>query len=229
LEGAKIKHGMIAKAGAIESFRFANNGLQYQVIGNIKPRGLCGSGLVDLVALLLHHGLIDLEGLMRPMEEAMDGNLASRLIRRDSNEVYDFLVASSEKSFENKRIYLTQKDIRELQLAKGAIAAGVNILMEEMGTKFEEIDSVYLAGALGNYVNPYSAMRIGLIPRVDPAKIIPLGNAATTGAKMVLLSKQYWDKSAEIAQFIEHVELSTHPKLFDYFVKEMSFPPGNLW
>ena len=101
--------------------------------------------------------------------------------------------------------------------------------MEEIGVQVGEIDVVYLAGALGNYVNPYSAMRIGLIPRVEPEKIIPLGNAASTGARMVLLSRQNWDKSTEIAQFIEHVELSTHPSLFDHFVTEMSFPTENLW
>jgi uncharacterized 2Fe-2S/4Fe-4S cluster protein (DUF4445 family) len=229
LEGAKIDHGMIAKAGAIEGFRFADNGLRYQVIGNIKPKGLCGSGLVDLVALLLHHDLVDPEGLMSPMRKSQADYMASRLLRRDGREVYDFLVASPKESFGNRRIYLTQNDVRELQLAKGAIAAGVNILMEEIGVQIGDIDVVYLAGALGNYVNPFSAMRIGLIPNVDPEKIIPLGNAASTGARMVLLSRQNWNKSTEIAQFIEHVELSTHPNLFDYFVKEMSFPTENLW
>ena len=135
----------------------------------------------------------------------------------------------SADSLDGSEIRLTQKDVRELQLAKAAIAAGVKTLMKTMGVDTKDIDVIYLAGALGNYVHPLSAMRIGLLPRIDPEKIVPLGNAASTGAKMVLLSRQYWNKSAEIAQFIEHVELSTHPKLFDHFVKEMSFPTENLW
>lgn len=229
LEGARITHGMIGKAGAIEGFRCDVNSLHYRVIGNIKPRGLCGSGLVDLVALLLHHDLLDADGLLRPISEEATSEMASRLVKRAGNELHDFVVVPSADSLDGSEIRLTQKDVRELQLAKAAIAAGVKTLMKTMGVDTKDIDVIYLAGALGNYVHPLSAMRIGLIPRIDPEKIIPLGNAASTGAKMVLLSRQYWNKSAEIAQFIEHVELSTHPNLFDYFVKEMSFPTENLW
>jgi uncharacterized 2Fe-2S/4Fe-4S cluster protein (DUF4445 family) len=228
LEGARITHGMIGRAGAIESFRFEQDSLVYQVIGNIKPKGLCGSGLVDLVALLLHHGLIDSEGLLRPSQE--EGNtMESRVIQRPESEAYDFLVASSRESFDGREICLTQNDIRELQLAKGAIAAGVKILMNTMGVDVGDIDVVHLAGALGNYINAYSAMRIGLIPRIDPDKITPLGNAASTGAKMVLLSRRCWEKSADITRLVEHVELSSHPDFFDHFIDEMDFPTENVW
>ncbi|UCG80053.1 MAG: DUF4445 domain-containing protein [Desulfobacterales bacterium] len=229
LEGARITHGMIGKAGAIESFRCEGNRLRYQVIGNIEPKGLCGSGLVDLVALLLHHDLLDADGLLRPINKEAANEMASRLVKRAGNELHDFIVVPAADSSDGREIRLTQNDIRELQLAKGAIAAGVKTLMKTIGVDTKDIDVVYLAGALGNYVNPLSAMRIGLIPRIDPEKIVPLGNAASTGAKMVLLSRQYWDKSAEIARFVEHIELSTHPNLFEYFVQEMSFPAENLW
>lgn len=229
LEGAKISHGMIGKAGAIEGFRCEGNRLRYQVIGNIKPKGLCGSGLVDLVALLLHHDLLDADGLLRPSNKEASHEMASRLVKRAGSELHDFIVIPAADTFDGREIRLTQNDIRELQLAKGAIAAGVKTLMKTIGVGTKDIDIIYLAGALGNYVHPLSAMRIGLIPRIDPEKIVPLGNAASTGAKMVLLSRQYWDRSAEIAQFIEHVELSTHPNLFEYFVQEMNFPTENLW
>jgi len=224
LEGAKISHGMIARAGAIEGVRIEQEGLRYQVIGNIKPKGICGSGLADLVAVLLHCGLIDHEGLIRNGEE---NGLNWRVIEKSG--ICDFLVASEEESYEGRPVYLTQRDVREIQLAKGAIAAGIKILMEEMGVGVGEIDHVYLAGAFGNYVNPYSAMRIGLIPRVNPEIIKSLGNAASTGASMVLLSRPYWEAANEIAGFIEHVELSTRRDFSEAFVEEMDFPVENLW
>lgn len=230
LEGAKISHGMIAKAGAIESILFEENDLFYNVIGNIKPKGLCGSGLVDLAALLLHHGIVSPEGLICPPEYHQSPNpLAARVIQSRKNEVYDFLVSSAQESLNDRPVVLTQKDLRELQLAKAAIAAGIKILLKTMGAGIEDIDTIYLAGALGNYVHPLSAMRIGLLPKVNPEKITSLANAASTGANMILLSKRYWERSAKIANFLEHLEMSGHADFFDSFVEEMNFPTENLW
>lgn len=229
LEGARITHGMIGKTGAIEGVRFEENGFLYRVIGNVPPKGLCGSGLVDLVALLLHHDLIDPEGLIRPAPYTVTDDMVARVVMRADNEVCDFLVASPSESLDGRSIYLTQNDIRELQLAKGAIAAGSKILLDMLGASFEDIDEVCLAGALGNYIHPLSAMRIGLLPKVSPDIINPLGNAASTGAKMVLLSKECWDKASEIKRFVEHVELSGLPDFFDHFIQEMDFPEENLW
>jgi len=230
LEGAKISHGMIARAGAIERFRFEENELFYNIIGNIKPKGLCGSGLVDLTALLLHHDIVSPEGLICPPDQHQKINsLSARVIQARDNEVYDFLVSSAQESLNDRPVVLTQKDIRELQLAKAAIAAGIKILLKTMGAGIEDIDAVYLAGALGNYVHPLSAMRIGLLPEVNPEKIVSLGNAASTGANMILLSKHYWEKSAEIATSLEHLELSDHTDFFDSFIEEMNFPTENLW
>jgi len=138
-------------------------------------------------------------------------------------------VAAPDESYTHKPICLTQKDVRELQLAKGAVAAGVNILMDEMGITIDDISHVYLAGALGNYVDPLSAMRIGLIPTFDPGIIASLGNAASTGAAMVLLSKDYWRMANELSDFIEHVELSSRLDFDQYFVRHMDFPKANLW
>jgi uncharacterized 2Fe-2S/4Fe-4S cluster protein (DUF4445 family) len=227
LEGAKISQGMIAKTGAIEGVFFEDGHLRYQVIGNIKPKGICGSGLVDLVAVLLHCDVIDSEGLICPPKERALGHLCSRTL--DRSGVHDFLVASAEESYDHRPVYLTQKDVRELQLAKGAVAAGIKTLMDEMGIKTKDISQVYLAGALGNYINLYSAMRIGLLPMVNPEVIKSLGNAASTGASMVLLSRKYWDRAIEVAQFIEHIELSLHPGFNEYFIEHLDFPTENLW
>ena len=227
LEGATVSHGMIAKAGAIEGAYLEDSDVCYQIIGNIKPKGLCGSGIVDLVAVLLHTGIVNHEGLIRRPRKDVPENLSSRIVKR--GQVYEFLVASAEESYGQRSIYLTQKDVRELQLAKGAIAAGINILMDEMGIEMDEIGHVYLAGALGNYVDPLSAMRIGLIPKFDPAIVMSLGNAASTGASMALLSKNYWQMANELSDFIEHIELSSRLDFEQYFVEHMDFPKENLW
>jgi uncharacterized 2Fe-2S/4Fe-4S cluster protein (DUF4445 family) len=227
LEGARISHGMIASAGAIEGVSLKDGELRYRVIGNIRPRGICGSGLVDLVAVLLHCGIIDQEGLIRRRRKIVCPDLGSRVIRRGG--VNDFLVASAGESHDNRPMYLTQKDVRELQLAKGAIAAGIKTLMDELGIGVQDINHVYLAGALGNYVNPTSTIRTGLLPKVSPEIVRSLGNAASTGASMVLLIKRYWQTAAELTRFIEHIELSNRPDFNQYFVEQINFPRENLW
>ena len=227
LEGATVSYGMIAKAGAIEAAYVEDGALLYQIIGNVKPKGLCGSGIVDLVAVLLHWGIVDREGLVRRTRRAIPADLKSRIVRRAG--AYDFLVAPPEESDKQKAVYLTQKDIRELQLATGAVAAGISILLDEMGIGLGDIDRVYMAGALGNYMDPLSAMRIGLIPRFDPGIITSLGNAASTGASMVLLSRDHWQTANELSDFIEHIELSARFDFDQYFVEHLDFPREHLW
>jgi len=227
LEGARIAHGMIARAGAIEGVRIDEDGLHYQIIGNIKPKGICGSGLVDLTAVLLHAGAIDSEGLILPSDNHSGDSVRMRAV--ENQGVWDFLIASPEESYDRRPVRLTQKDIRELQLAKGAIAAGIQTLMDELSIGVTDIDEIHLAGALGNYVHPYSAMRLGLIPRVDPERIRSLGNAASTGASMVLLSRSHWEWANRVSRFIEHVELSSRRDFNDYFVEQLNFPAENLW
>jgi uncharacterized 2Fe-2S/4Fe-4S cluster protein (DUF4445 family) len=227
LEGARISSGMIAKAGALEGVRIEHGQLHYRVIGNIKPKGICGSGLVDLVAVLLHCGVIDPEGLIRPPQKAEYQDLNSRVIKQ--SYCYDFLVASGEESFYGRPIYLTQKDVRELQLAKGAVATGVHTLMDELGIGIEDISHVYLAGALGNYIDPISTLRIGLLPGINEKLIKSLGNAASLGASMVLLSKKHWQMAKDVVNFMEHVELSYRHDFNQYFVQHMDFPEKNIW
>ncbi|MFC1924435.1 ASKHA domain-containing protein [Chloroflexota bacterium] len=228
LEGTSISAGMIAATGAIESVSLEeDDALHYQVIGNVQPKGLCGSGLVDLVAVLLHIGVINNQGLIRPPQRKMAREIASRITRKSG--IYNFLIAPADQNNNGKPIYLTQRDIRELQLAKGAIAAGIQILMDEMGVQLADIQQVYLAGALGNYINAYSAMRIGLLPNVDPGIVTSLGNASSTGASMALLSKQYWQLANELSDSIKHVELSSRADFNQYFVEAMDFPEIDLW
>jgi uncharacterized 2Fe-2S/4Fe-4S cluster protein (DUF4445 family) len=227
LEGASISSGMIAATGAIEGVSLEDDAIHYQVIGNVQPRGLCGSGLVDLVAVLLHIGIIDTQGLIRPPQKRIAREIASRITRKSGT--YNFLIAPAGQNNNGRPIYLMQRDVRELQLAKAAISAGIQILMDEMGIQLEDINQVCLAGALGNYINTYSAMRIGLIPTVDPGIVTSLGNASSTGASMTLLSKQYWQLANELSDSIEHVELSFRADFNHYFVEAMNFPEIDLW
>ena len=224
LEGARITHGMIARGGAIEGVSFEDGHLAYRVIGNISPRGICGSGLVELVAVLLELGVIEREGLIQMPQRVAARGLASRVVMR--NSVRDFLIASPDESYDGRPIYLTQRDVRELQLAKGAIAAGVRTLMDEMGVDTPDIGRIYLAGALGNYISPASAVRIGLLPGFDPDIVTSLGNAASTGASMVLLSRNYWQAANELSDSIEHIELSSRTDFNEYFVEHLDFPEG---
>jgi len=227
LEGARISSGMIAKAGAIEGAGHQEGDLYYRTIGNIRPKGICGSGLVDLVAVLLHCGVIDHEGMIRPSPIKKYQDINSRVIARTDG--YDFLVASEKESFHGRSIYLTQKDVRELQLAKAAMAAGIKTLMDELGIGTEDISRVYLAGALGNYVDRISTLRIGLLPKVNIEHVRSLGNAASMGASKVLLSKKHWQMTKDITRFIEHIELSYRRDFNKYFIEQMDFPAENIW
>jgi uncharacterized 2Fe-2S/4Fe-4S cluster protein (DUF4445 family) len=215
-----MRRGILASGSTID-----DGLLHYNVISNIKPKGICGSGLVDLVAVLLHCGIVDHEGVIQASRGELNGALSERVI--DNSGVGNFLIASERESYDQQPIYLTQKDVRELQLAKGAVAAGIRTLMDDMGIGVGDINRVYLA-ALGNYVNPFSAIRIGLIPMVSRDIITSLGNAATTGASMVLLSRDYWQTANELVEFIEHIELSSRVDFNNYFIEHMDFPRENV-
>lgn len=228
LEGARISYGMIARTGAIEGVRIEDGQLQYRVIGNVKPRGICGSGLVDLIAVLLHCGIISPEGLIRRTRRKSAAGLNSRVVKRRTAG-YSYLIATPDESYDQKPIFLTQKDVREVQLAKGAIAAGINTVMDELGIGIKDISDVYLAGALGNYIDPLSAVRIGLLPYINPGIIRSLGNAASRGASMALLSRKHWQMANDLIHFIEHIELSFRHDFNEYFIEQMDFPTKNLW
>ena len=196
-EGARISQGMRAATGAISSVTVKEGHLDCHVIGEGKPRGICGSGLVDAVA-----GALDL-GKILPTGRLADGGGEMPLCLP---------------------VKLTQTDIRELQLAKGAISAGVRILLQQWGAGMGDLTALYLAGAFGNYINRASARRIGLIP--FPREIVhPSGNTALLGAKKALfLTEVEGGSYAELRKKIRHVSLSEDPAFQEIYVDEMSFP-----
>ena len=192
-EGASISCGMRAAPGAIEKVELVGDCVRLEVIGSEKPIGLCGSGLISAVAQLLDAGIINEKGRLHN----------------------DFVLADG--------VVLTQKDVRELQLAKGAIAAGIQVLLEKMSLTHKNIDRVMLAGAFGNHIDVYDALRIGLLPCVAPERIIPIGNAAGAGACMALLSEECCKHAAHLAKKVLHVELSDEPNFVDIHMKSMLF------
>jgi uncharacterized 2Fe-2S/4Fe-4S cluster protein (DUF4445 family) len=213
-EGSQIRCGMRATDGAIEGVQLGAT-VELQVIGgDIPAQGICGSGLVDAVAQLLGVGLLDNSGRMRSADEAPDHPLAERLITVDG--VRAFLLAEG--------VYLTQRDIRELQFAKGSIATGIKVLMDIFEVTTSDLEEVFLGGSFGSYLNPESAKVIGLVPPVDVDRIIAVGNSAGEGAKIALLSYRERQVAFELPARIEYVELSGRTDFNDSFVSVLAFP-----
>lgn len=223
-EGAHIHNGMRAGDGAIETVRFEGDAIRLGVIGKMAPQGICGSGLIDAVAELLRVGLLEPSGrLVNEKSPAFAQPLAARL--RTSNGMREFVVAFAGERGSQQDIVVTQKDIRELQLAKAAIAAGIRVLLAEAGIEADRIDRLYLAGAFGNYLDREKSVALGLFPGIPAAKIIAVGNAAAEGAGVCLLSTEERKTADRIAVSIKPVELSTHAQFNDLFVREIGFPP----
>jgi len=213
-EGSQIRCGMRATEGAIEGVTLSDH-VELQVIGgDIVPRGICGSGLVDTVAQLRLAGLLDVGGKMRSREEVPEHPLSDRLITVDG--VRAFLLAEN--------VYLTQRDVRELQFGKGSIATGIKVLMDVMGVSAADLDEVLLGGSFGSYLNPESAKIIGLVPAVDLDRILSVGNTAGEGAKMALLSFRERQVAFELPDKVEYVELSGRSDFNDSFVSVLQFP-----
>jgi len=185
-----------------------------QVLGGGPPRGICGSGLADLAAGLLSTGLLEPSGRLKYGSEADGHPLANRLLEIDGASA--FRLADG--------IELTQQDIRALQFAKGAIAAGTRVLMKELGVCLSDLDEVLLAGSFGTYIDPASARTIGLIPPVDLDRVVPVGNSSLEGAKISLLSFREQQLGLGLADRVEYLELSARPDFNDVFVAALGFP-----
>ncbi|MGB9814229.1 MAG: ASKHA domain-containing protein [Thermovenabulum sp.] len=220
-EGAHISCGMRGATGAIDHVSIGEE-YKYTVIGDTLPAGICGSGLLDAVAELLKIGVVDTNGrILKPdqIRNKLGGKYKDRIVT--INGILSFLL--EKETATGQPVYISQKDIRELQLAKGAIAAGIEVLLKTYGAKVEDIKEVLLAGAFGNYLNPESACRVGLIPPELRGKIKGIGNAAGVGAKLALLSKKEFKRAEMLSQKIKYIELSAVPEFSSFFAKKISF------
>ena len=201
LEGANIHFGMRGAPGAIDHVWLEEGVIQCSIIGSGKAKGICGSGLIDAVAVLLDAGIIDLRGRILTPEE----------------------VNGQRVVYLTPEIYLTQEDIREVQLAKGAIAAGIELMAQQLGISLDEIQKVLLAGAFGTFMDAESACKIGLLPRALSGKITAIGNAAGSGAKLMACNKEEFARTQELVERIEFLELASLPKFQRTFARNMRF------
>ena len=225
-EGAQIQDGMRASNGAIEAVTITAEGLDLQVIGDEPPIGLCGSGLLDAVAQLRLCGLMLPSGRFVKAEEATEivsHELARRIVT-DEEGRRSFVLAWPEESGSQKSIVLTQRDVRELQFAKGSIAGGIDVVMQELGVEADELVEIFLAGSFGSYINPQSARIIGLVPPVPVERIKAVGNAAGEGAKIGLLSFRERQVARSLPQIVEYHELSGRGDFNDSFLAVLQFP-----
>lgn len=221
LEGARITCGSRAVEGAIEAVVLNQDDIDVDVIGNSPPRSICGSGLIDAMAVLLDLGIVDSTGrFAQPitLRDKLSPAIALR-IREQSAEPAFILAETADGS----TVFLTQRDIREIQLAKGAIRTGIKMLQKKLGLEDGDIQRILLAGAFGNYIRPQSALRIGLLPAVPRERIHFVGNAAASGAQMILVSRACRQKARKLARKIEYVEIAHQPDFQTVFADSMLF------
>jgi uncharacterized 2Fe-2S/4Fe-4S cluster protein (DUF4445 family) len=215
-EGERISAGVRAINGAIEDVRITRRGLKIKSIGDARPVGLCGSGLLAAVAELVRVGVIDATGRMRTPEETADLVLADRILESESGR--EFVL------WRDPQISLRQGDIREVQLGKAALCAGIRVLCRVAGIALDEIGEVLIAGSFGSALKPSSIRMIGLLPGECRPRIRVIGNSAIEGAKLFLVSDRSREDAKRIAAETEHVELFTRAEFKDEFYGSMGFP-----
>jgi uncharacterized 2Fe-2S/4Fe-4S cluster protein (DUF4445 family) len=222
-EAAQIRCGMRAAEGAIEGVKIEDDELSLAVIGDVPAVGMCGSGLVDCVAELVRAGLLDHSGRFVPEETAaaVAPRLASRLTKVGEERVFVLRGRGADPA---EAVYLSQRDVRELQFAKASIATGWQILVQELGVSAADIQQVLLAGSFGAYLSPASAVRIGLVPRMALPRIVSAGNVAGEGAKMAALSVRERAEARSIVREVTYVELSGRTDFNDLFIDQLAFP-----
>ncbi len=212
-EGAHIQDGMRAAPGAIERVRWLEGKLHIQTIDNLPAVGICGSGILDAVAALLSTGAIEASGKLKRDHPLVD---------RDGREP-GVVLATSSASGHGREVRVTRRDIHEIQLAKGAIRAGVELLLREAGLAADDLDQIVVAGAFGTYLDIPSAIQVGMFPDLPVDRIHQVGNAAGVGARQMIVSAQRRKQAEEIARRMEYIELTTHPGFTPEFIQQMYF------
>lgn len=195
-EGMNISCGMLALPGAIYKAEYKDNKMKTFTIENKRASGICGTGLIDIISISLEKGEISPQGTIQNKRKRIDVNA---------------------------NIFLTQKDVREMQLAIAAIKTGIKMILQETNVKMEEIDGIYIAGAFGNYLNIKNSMRIGLLPQINEEKIIFIGNASLAGARALLFSSQAREKIESLVKRVQFISLATKPSFQEHFINALEF------
>ena len=221
-EGSSISQGMRAAEGAIERIDLSDEGVSIKVIGDCKPIGICGSGIIDAIGEMVRVGVVDKTGKLLAPERLSKKGVAPKIIELiGKNDDGYYLTLYKDPDGEDIRI--TQKDVREIQLAKAAIKAGEETLMNAVGISLDELEKVSIAGAFGSYIRKESAINCGLIPEIDHKKIFSIGNSAGIGASMALLSEEAFEETVKAAETIEHIELATRSDFQEKYMLAMRF------
>ncbi len=217
-EGSGVKHGMRAGAGAIEKFAILeDNSVQFRTIGNKHPVGICGSGLLDTLAELFTHGIIDRTGRF---------NVDSQERLTEGEEGLQFQIAAPDDT--HQEIVITQADIDNLVRSKAGVFAAIRVLMESTQTKVEDLEAVYLAGGFGNFLDVHQAVTIGMLPDVALDKMRFVGNTSIAGAKTVLLSRKALKTAEQIAESMTYFDLMSHTGYMDEFIRANFLPHTDL-
>ena len=215
-EGGRINSGSRATHGAIEAVILSEDDIDFDVIGSSQPHSICGSGLIDATAVMLDLGVLEKSGRFADfdsLKEKLPAAILKRLRKHNGESAFFF----------TETVFLNQSDIRQIQLAKAAIHAGIKLLMKKLNIEAGDIEQVFLAGAFGNYIRRESALKIGLLPDIAPDKIHFIGNAAASGAQMILLSTQSRAKAKQLAQKIQYIELANSPDFQEVFADCINF------
>ncbi|MBN1679235.1 MAG: DUF4445 domain-containing protein [Anaerolineae bacterium] len=214
-EGAHIRDGMRAAGGAIERLMWQNNGLRWATINNLPPVGLCGSGILDAVAVLRGAGLISPTGAMRRGHPD---------IRREGHRSW-YEIVPAHQAGHGRAVTISRADVNEVQLAKAAIRAGIKLLVERAGLSEQDIDRVIVAGAFGNYIDLANAVAIGLFPPLPPEHFHQVGNAAGIGAKRLLINAGERQRADALVRQLDYIELTNHPDFSDRFAQAVRLEP----
>ena len=223
LEGARISCGSRAQQGAIEAVVINDGDIDLDVIGGGRPRSICGSGLIDAVAVLLELGIVDKTGRfvkVGKLSEKLPAKILSRIGEQAGQPAFCLFETANTKQ---NKLLLTQKDIREVQLAKGAIRAGIKLLQKKIGLEDSDIKHIFLAGAFGNYIRKESAIRIGLLPDIPAERIVFIGNAAASGAQMLLPCSRARALAKDLARKIEYIEIANERDFTTVYTDSISF------
>jgi uncharacterized 2Fe-2S/4Fe-4S cluster protein (DUF4445 family) len=221
-EGGGIKHGMRASKGAIEDFSIDPNTLEPMIItvGNVGPKGICGSGLIIIVATLFEMGIINNSG-------KYDRGLDTPRVR-EVGGIYEYVLAWKDETQIDRDVVLTEPDIDNLIRAKGAMYSGCITLLEEVGFTVLDLDQIFLAGGFGSYVDLEKAMTIGLLPETDPDKVTFIGNGSLMGAKMSSLTNHIRQDVVEVTKKMTNFELSETGSYMDNYIAALFLPHTDM-
>jgi uncharacterized 2Fe-2S/4Fe-4S cluster protein (DUF4445 family) len=211
LEGASIDYGMRAETGAIERVTVEGDGIRLETIGGVEPRGLCGSGLLDLIAVLLDVGALDHTGRLRT---GAAHPLGARVADRDGTRTFEIAPG----------VHLTQRDVRQVQLANAAIASGISLLLQAAGVPSDDVAELVIAGGFGYHVKASALARMGMIPAAWADRVRFAGNTAKAGAMLALLDSGARRRAEAIARHVRTIDLASHPQFQARFVGAMTFP-----